>query len=98
MELIGRYSNPDDWEHFTDTAQAPEEPAVDTETGDEMLARPSSCSRRPRPVVDRLGETDVRKLLLERRSGVMQRALAERYGISLSSVKRILRHNRFNNS
>jgi DNA invertase Pin-like site-specific DNA recombinase len=43
-------------------------------------------------IVDRLGEEVVRKLLRDSRTGTPQRELAERYGISVSSVKRILRH------
>jgi hypothetical protein len=41
--------------------------------------------------VDRLGEQIIRELLADRRSGATKRELVERYGISMSSVKRILR-------
>jgi hypothetical protein len=92
--LVGRYSNPDEWGHLTDITQALVEPAADVEVGNELLARPSSGARRPWPVVERIGHEAVRQLLLDRRSGVMQHALAERYDISVSSVKRILRSHR----
>jgi hypothetical protein len=94
VELVGRYSNPDEWEHLADTTQALAEPAADAEALDELRANPSSSSRRPWPVTDRLGEQTVRELLRDRRSGVVQRVLAVRYGISSSSVKRILRRER----
>ena len=38
------------------------------------------------------GEQIIRELLTDSRAGTPQRELAERYGISVSSVKRILRH------
>jgi hypothetical protein len=90
VELVGHYSNPDEWAHLADIVHPPARPAVDIEAWDESTVRPS-CSRRPWPVVDRLGDETVQQLLRDRRSGMMQRALAKRYGISLSSVKRILR-------
>jgi len=40
---------------------------------------------------DRLSEPVIQELLGDRRDGATQRQLAERYGISLSSVKRVLR-------
>jgi DNA-binding GntR family transcriptional regulator len=42
-------------------------------------------------LVDRLGEQIIRDLLRDSRAGITQRRLAVRYGISLSSVKRLLR-------
>jgi DNA invertase Pin-like site-specific DNA recombinase len=51
---------------------------------------PSPAPRRWR-LVDRLGEQIIRELLADRRSGATKRELVERYGISMSSVKRILR-------
>jgi DNA invertase Pin-like site-specific DNA recombinase len=44
-------------------------------------------------LVDRLGEQIIRDLLRDGRSGATKRVLAERYGISLSSVKRLVRKN-----
>jgi hypothetical protein len=39
-----------------------------------------------------LGEQTIRDLLRDRQAGTPKRELAERYGISVSSVMRILRH------
>jgi hypothetical protein len=94
VELIGRYSNPDEWEQLADTTHALNQPWADVEASDGPSARPSSCPRRPWPVTDRLGQQTVLELLRDSRSGVMQCVLAERYGISLSSVKRIMRRHR----
>jgi DNA invertase Pin-like site-specific DNA recombinase len=46
--------------------------------------------RRWRWLVDRLDEASRLQLADDRRAGMKQRALAEKYGISLSSVRRIL--------
>lgn len=54
-----------------------------------VRARPDSA--RPRRVVDRLGEEVVREMIEARRASAKLLDLAERYGISESSVKRILR-------
>ena len=51
---------------------------------------PLQAGRRWR-LVDRLGEQIIRELLLDSGMGTPQRRLAERYGISLSSVKRLTR-------
>lgn len=40
---------------------------------------------------DRLGEDVIASILRDSQAGTTQRGLAERYGISLSSVKRLLR-------
>jgi len=45
----------------------------------------------PRRVVDRLGEDVVREMIETRRAGAKLRDVAERFGISESSVKRLLR-------
>jgi len=49
--------------------------------------------RRWRPV-DRLGDRIILELLPDSRTGTTHRALAERHGISMSSVKRVLRRHR----
>jgi len=51
---------------------------------------PRQAGRRWR-LVDRLGEQIIREILAQRQSGLAKRALADRYIISLSSVKRILK-------
>jgi hypothetical protein len=90
VELIGRYSNPDEWGHLSDTTQVMASSVSDTLT-DESEFTPAG-ERRPWPVVKRLGERAVQELLVDRRSGTKQRELALRYGISESTVKRLLRH------
>jgi uncharacterized protein (DUF433 family) len=45
----------------------------------------------PRRVVDRLGDGAVRELVEARQAGAKLRELAERYEISESSLKRLLR-------
>jgi hypothetical protein len=51
-------------------------------------------SQRRRGLVDRLGEQTIRELMRDSRLGATRRALAERYNISLSSVKRLVHQNR----
>jgi hypothetical protein len=63
VELVGRYSNPNEWGHLTDTTLALAEPAVN-EASDVMVVAP--CSRRPWPVVDRLGDETIQQLLRDR--------------------------------
>lgn len=84
VELRGRYSNPQTGEALELAAQA-----IDGVKGDVPPAS-SSAPRRWR-LVDRLGEQVIRKLLADRRAGATKRELIERYGISRSSVKRILK-------
>ena len=60
-------------------------PAQDPRPG----VRARSASGVPRRVVDRLGEDAVREMIEARRAGAKLRDLAERYGISESSVKRL---------
>jgi transposase len=45
-------------------------------------------------LVDRLGEQIILEIVRSSHTGTTHRALAERYGISLSSVKRVLRRHR----
>lgn len=53
-----------------------------------VRAKPNSVT--PRRVVDRLGEGVVCEMIEARRVGIKLRDVAERYGISQSSVKRML--------
>jgi hypothetical protein len=50
--------------------------------------------RQPWRLVDRLGEQIICDLLRDRRTGATHRVLAVRYGVSLSSVKRLLSRHR----
>ena len=52
--------------------------------------RTTAKAAAPRRVVDRLGEDVVREMIEARAAGLKLREVAERYGISESSVKRIL--------
>jgi hypothetical protein len=54
-------------------------------------ARTTAKAVVPKLVVDRLGEARIRELIEARRAGAKLRELVDRYGISESSVKRILR-------
>ena len=80
------YSNPDVRDIVAHAAQAVTHVKLDHYSA----ASPLSARRRWR-LVDRLGEQIIRQLLTDSRAGTPQRELAERYGISLSSVKRLSR-------
>jgi hypothetical protein len=54
--------------------------------------RTTAKADHPRRVVDRLGEQAVRELVEAFHAGTSKWRLAERYGISVSSVKRIIRN------
>jgi hypothetical protein len=89
VDLRGRLSNP---EVRAVVAQATQAVAgVKVDCGDE----PSPPAAGPRwRLIDRLGEEIIRELVRDSHSGATQRRLAECYGISLSSVKRVLRRHR----
>jgi len=53
--------------------------------------RPAPLSTRLWRMVDRLGEADQERLIAAFTAGTSKRKLAERYGISESSVKRLIR-------
>lgn len=52
--------------------------------------RTTAKAAAPRRVADRLGEATVRELIEARRAGTKLRELVDRYGISESSVKRLI--------
>jgi len=56
-----------------------------------VSVRSADGTRVQQRVMDRLGEAGVRRLASEFRAGVTTRELAERYAMSQSTVKRILR-------
>ena len=64
-----------------------QEPAKDQQPS----VRAKSNSAVPRRVVDRLGEDAVCEIVEARRAGVPLKEVAKQYGISESSVKRVLR-------
>lgn len=92
MDLVGAYSNRQDVVDQLRRAldrldRAHQKPAEDLERS----VRTTAKAAVPHRVVDRLGEKAVRRMIEERQAGVELRELAERYAISLSSVKRLLR-------
>ena len=87
VELRGRYSNPEAREAVKQVAQVIA--GIDLDG-----SAPSPPQVRRWRLVDRFGEQIIRQLLEDRRGGATMRELVERYGISMSSVKRILRRSR----
>jgi hypothetical protein len=85
VELVGRYSNPDVRDIVAHAAQAVTHLKLDHYSA----APPLPPTRRRWRLVDRLGEEIIRELLTNSCAGTPQGELAERYGISVSSVKRI---------
>jgi hypothetical protein len=86
VDLRGRLSNPDIMDVVVHAAKLVSNVSVDHGSTSSRL----QAGRRWR-LVDRLGEQIIRELLLDSGMGTPQRRLAERYGISLSSVKRLTR-------
>jgi hypothetical protein len=86
VDLRGRLSNPHYRDIVADTAK------VVSGLGNDDGSTASPVRARHWRIVDRLGEEVARELRRDSRAGTPQRKLAERYGISVSSVKRILRH------
>jgi len=66
-----------------DRQVAPQDPLTS------VRAKPASTV--PRRVVDRLGEDAVREMVGARATGVKLKDVAKRYGISESSVRRLMR-------
>lgn len=89
MDLRGRLSNPDAVEAVALAGQAMTGRRVDGATGS---ATPRATL--PWRLVDRLGDQLITDLLRDGRAGATKLSLAKRYGISLSSVKRIFRTQR----
>jgi DNA invertase Pin-like site-specific DNA recombinase len=89
VDLRGRFSNPEVRAVVAQVTQAIA--GVKVDSGDE----PSPPLSGPRwRLIDRLGEQIIQEMLHDSHSGATQRSLAERYGISLSSVKRVLHRHR----
>lgn len=92
LDLVGTYSKRQDLADqlrlvLDRLGRAHQEPAEDLKES----VRTTAKAAEPHRVVDRLGEQAVRQLIEERQAGVELCELAARYGISLSSVKRIVR-------
>jgi hypothetical protein len=86
VDLRGRLSNPDIRGIVWHAAQVIAGFKIDPGS----TASHSGAPKRWR-LVDRLGEQIIRDLLRDSRAGTTQQRLAERYAISVSSVKRLLR-------
>jgi hypothetical protein len=84
VDLRGRLSNTDIRDVVAHAAQAVTGSKIDHES----TASPPLSGRRWR-LVDRLGEQILRDMLRDSRMGTTQQRLAERYGVSVSSVKRL---------
>lgn len=90
VELVRRYSNRLDLRERLDQtnrrAQQQDEPAESTSV--------SGRRSRVRRVRDRLSVEDIETMVQGFRAGTTQKVLAEQYGLSVSSVKTILRQRR----
>ena len=94
MELLRRYSNRDDLlkplvsvlERITEEPPSKEEEA--------QLVSPDRPTLRAWQVSDRLSPTVIKTLVASYLAGSTIRVLAEQYGISTTSVKRLLRKHR----
>ena len=89
VDLRGRLSNPEAIEAVTLARLAMAGRKVD---GASVGAAPRGT--RPWRLVDGLGDQLITDLLRDGRAGATKLSLAKRYGISLSSVKRIFRTQR----
>jgi DNA invertase Pin-like site-specific DNA recombinase len=91
VDLRGRFSNPEVRAVVVLVAQLAAGIKVEEDQQERLALAPQRQRWR---LVDRLGEQIIRDLLRDRHAGTTHRALAERYGISVSSVKRVLRRHR----
>ncbi|WP_214111392.1 hypothetical protein [Acrocarpospora catenulata] len=89
MELLGRYSKRSDLQERL--LEALERAKIPHDDHDDQLASPSSRPRVVQKITDRLTDEEVRKLVESFHAGTPKHVLAQEYGISLSSVKRLLR-------
>jgi len=89
VDLRGRLSNPGIRDIVAHTAKLVSRVSVDHGS----TSAPRRTARRWR-LVDRLGEQIILEIVRSSHAGTTHRALAERYGISLSSVKGVLRRHR----
>ena len=90
MELVRRYSNRADLQERLTQAVLN---IARTDNQDQELSTSSVDGRAPRMwrVRDRLAAGDIEQLIAEFLAGTSKRVLAERYAVSFSTVKNILR-------
>jgi hypothetical protein len=86
VDLRGRLSNP----LFAGKVREAADAFAGVNSHEPGVTGAIPCRRRWR-ISDRLGERVINELLADQRSGMTKPAIALRYGISLSSVKRLLR-------
>jgi hypothetical protein len=91
VDLRGRFSNPEIRAMVAQVAQLAAGINVEEDQQEHSALAPQRQRWR---LVDRLGEQIIQEMLHDSHWGATQRSLAERYGISLSSVKRVLRRHR----
>lgn len=89
VDLFGALSHPC-FEVLRLLAMA-DEWAAAADCGSQTQPTPAYVSRQQPSLVERLGEAGVHHLISHCRAGLTQQELAERYGTSLSSIKRLLR-------
>jgi hypothetical protein len=92
VDLIGTYSN---HRNLADLLQRTKrwlsEGRQGSPTDPRVSVRAKATAIVPRRVVDRLGAETVRELIEARQAGAKLRELVERYEVSESSLKRLLR-------
>lgn len=93
VDLVGAYSKRQDLADqlrrvLDRLGRAHQEPAEDPRES----VRTTAKAAEPHRVVDRLGEQAVRELVEAFEAGTSKWRLSEQYGISLSSVKRLIRN------
>lgn len=87
--MAGRYSNrPDLLEQLRKVAAILADSRQDDGTGAKVAAK---CVVRSRRLRDRFSLEDLRVMIDLYRSGTTAREVAEKYGVSLRSIKRLLR-------
>jgi DNA invertase Pin-like site-specific DNA recombinase len=90
VDLMGAYSNRQDLaDSLVSTMQQLRQ--AQAQGGESVPSMRSTRSHRQWRVGDRLGEAEIEELIGAFTAGMSKRKLAERYGISESSVKRLIR-------
>lgn len=94
LDLMGAYSNRPDLADALVRAVRQLKQAQEQQGGVALSVRSTGRSERQWRVSDRLTEADVRRLVAAFEGGTPKWKLAEQYGISESSVKRLIRRHR----
>ena len=92
VDLVGPYSKRQDLaDQLRRVLDRLGRPHLETAREPECSVRTTAKAATPHRVADRLGEEAVRELIEAFQTGTPKWQLAERYGVSLSSVKRLIR-------